>query len=1069
MILENTEQSLKKINDFPSISDNVLIRLMCPDSTGCLTSDPLKLNNFTIYYVNRNYSNNSTKYNKNTYDEGIKTKLDLAIKNACINPSLDNLEKVEKLRLDYNNSLNVSTFYYSDAISVLSIGNDEEAAWDQNYTSNSLVKHITKDENDEDVFGVFEYIWQPFDMREGDYFICWTWTPNSSGSKLSDHFHFNLAGSTLLTTSIPTHFTDKTKYETLLDRYTPEMFKLKMSPKDMTPETIQELNRSVAKGFTFLEDFANQIVDLNDANSTHESFLPLLGNLFGIKLRTNDPTLWRRQIKEAVKLSKKKGTYDGLKEALLQAGISLNKYTKLWQVSSKYTYQQMFNYEGENSFSLDRISFDIENDNFELYLRKYNSNEWELIDLSNIELDIDENGNQKILNWIGEDLEINDSIRFVYKIKEIPSEDEQTIESYVRLLPLMDNRDERDQDYPIKNWNIRLIEEDDVIFDSIINDKHPFFEDVIYGKIRTEFPYSENIYNMDEYNGSIRDSTLPCDIDKDFIDICHSCLSSKFSVDLEIEDISTNRILEALDIIKEYTPVHAMLHSLNLSGSINEFVKPQLEKIEALIKYVQNEFTVAGNAQTSFNRSMELSSLIKRNELANVSTVASNVSCTGVNEKVELYCPSLNFNDLPITSNSSYKFIEISNTSLNQGKYSIGNVNYNKIEVTEDIDNIVTPLNKSAFSFDLYNIIAEKNSIIINKDNYVTFSDLNQNFSKIKSNWDVVYDSDYYGNEWKLSIPAYSSVYIIKNILPDNTILIDDASSLPTSNVSNINYSILDDLNNVVFTSSSGSLKIKQRGRVSLSGTVSSNGNNFTLTDIKKLIQNTPSNYYLLYNNSNKYQFDNFVNGSDTEFYIKNWNLGNVSLSGTHQLLHKVVSDTRGYFNYSGIKLTTSINYETNLNIQNGENADTLYPAIDYSGISYTEQLNNNSFKENYLILIDNDYYIIKKIDGNDIWIEGPEKELTLAGDSLNIDILKYSKTPVFIEEREYPPTYALNADSLDRNGVNMISMSEIDVSSLTLTVLNAKDDQIIETVNQNEGINFQITNLNGEIIQGNI
>ena len=72
---------------------------------------------------------------------------------------------------------------------------------------------------------------------------------------------------------------------------------------------LQELNFSVAKGFTFLEDQTNQMGDLLDANSTHESLLGYLSRFFALDLYSSDPTLWRRQIKNAVPLFKNKGTF----------------------------------------------------------------------------------------------------------------------------------------------------------------------------------------------------------------------------------------------------------------------------------------------------------------------------------------------------------------------------------------------------------------------------------------------------------------------------------------------------------------------------------------------------------------------------------------------------------------------------------------------------------------------------------------------------------------------------------------------------------------------------------------
>lgn len=1045
------QQSLVKLEDGVSISDNIIINFNCPDSNGCYLQNPYKFNNFTIYYVNRNYSNN-TKYEKITYDAGLKLDLDKAIKLACSIPTQENLDNVEKIRLDYNNSIFSTDFYYSDAMPVLSIGDDSYPAWVENDVDNSQVLHVTIDEDDNETFGKFQYVWTPIGMREGDYFICWNWSPEIDGQILSDHIHFNLNGNTVLTTSIPTHNTKKDKYETLLDKYTPEMFKTRMASKDLTPETIQELNKSVAKGFTYLEDMSNHILDLNDANSTHESFLQLLSNLFGIKLRTNDPTLWRRQIKEAVALSKKKGTYLGLNEALNQAGIVLNKFTKLWQVTSKYTYQENFVYEGINYFNLNQTSLDVNVDNFELYIRLSNSLVWTELSLSNISLSEDDNGNLKILNWEGDTLTEGDSIRIIYQVNEVPTLDEQTNEDYIRLLPLYDNRDERLQDYPLKNWNIRIIEEDDPMFDLIITKRNPDFENLVYGKIRTEFPYSENIYNMDEYNGSARDSLNPCDIDKNFLDTCYSCLSSKFSIDLEIDQISNDRILEAQDIIKEFVPFHSILHSMNLSGGVTEYVKPALEKIEALINFNGSEFTIAGSAQNIFSRSMYNSSLLKRNELTNLTTVVSSASVIGYNEKVTLYSPTINFNDLPLNKDKNWTYLEISGPSLNQGIYETEDANKHSITIT---GTFALPLDKNAFNYKLSNIRATKSSISIYKDNYITFTDIETSFESIKSIWNVENDLDYLGSNWKIDFSSYG-IFDIVNILPNNNILLAYDSLLPTTNTSSISYDILNDLNEIIFSGTTGVLKVTNRGRVDFSGVLNINGNSVTLDSVKTLMDSYHNNgvdHYLLYDGT-EYEFFGFVKDSNDEFYIKNWTAADFAGSSDVMLLQRLVNNDKGYFQYNGFYINSNpINFETSLPIQNGDNS---------SGVL----LENDTFKENYLIKINSNYYSISRIDGYIIYLRGPEIDCSLTGTNLNIDVLNYSKLSFYIEKNEYSNISANDFQKIDRRGKEIITGEMPELFSLAL---NTNDDQIVEKVDQDESINFVIKNSNGETIKGNI
>ena len=138
-------------------------------------------------------------------------------------------------------------------------------------------------------------------------------------------------------------------------------------------------------------------------------------------------------------------------------------------------------------------------------------------------------------------------------------------------LPLADTRDGRYVEYPKMDWNTHVIEEMDPLFDLIVNVKNPFYDPVIFGKIRTEFPYSEQAYNMDEYNGSLRDSYDPKDIDKNFVEPCRNTISSRFNAELTIQDLSNIRLTEAQEIIAEYIPFHAMLHTLQFNGYIYMF------------------------------------------------------------------------------------------------------------------------------------------------------------------------------------------------------------------------------------------------------------------------------------------------------------------------------------------------------------------------------------------------------------------------------------------------------------------------------------------------------------------
>lgn len=1070
-----------RIDENPITGDLVVIPLNTPDADGCYLANPYRVDNVKIFYVERDYSNrNYSQYDQKIYDDTLKTQLDAAIAAACADPSDENLAEVEKLSTLAESTSYTQSFYYNEAKTIAIYGNEDYPAWlstDPDSENNSIV-NIDEDEEGNAQYGRFELTWDTGRAREGDYFVCWTWTPNYAGNPLVDSLHFSLSGNTQLTTSIPTHFTNPNKYYTLMERYLPEMFKLKLGDEDLTPEVLQELNNSVADGFTFLENLANQIIDLIDSNATHEAYLPLLGNLFDLKLKTQDPTLWRRQIKNAVSLYKKKGTYNGLVEALAQAGITMTRFARLWQVLSKYTYQDAFVYSDSNSFDLTRIAvLPIDTDNFELYLRAADADTWTQLDETYVSFNTSDG--VTTMTWIDDPLTVGDEIRVVYQFNEVPNIGEQNVEDYIRTLPLADQRDEFDQEYPLKNWNIRVIEEDDPLLDLVLPMKHPFFNSLFYGKIRTEFPYSENIYNMEEYNGSTRDSLDPCDIDKDFMDFCESCLGSKFTIDLEIENLSNDRILEAQDILEEFMPFHSLLHSINITGTMNEFVPTPVEDMDILASMRDSEYILAGNAQTIFNRSMTSTSQFKRNELASVIDVVLNGTGNGYNTEVCLFSPNTLLHPA-LNPNSAYNYLEVLSPSGNAGTYGLSNIERHYAEVATSV---AEPIDTSAFTFRLSNLRATKTGGAIYQDDVFNFSDANFDFWKlsIKTQWDVD-NTDYSGGPWKVAISAYSDEYEIINILSDGSLILNDPSqTLPTSNTSNINYILKKDDNSTVVTSSSGRLVVKRRGRVDMTGSISVNGNTVTLNDVRDLMDSyhdSGSNHYVKYLTT-QYLFDGFVEGSTGAFYIADYTAGD-AVGVNFYLYQRLINNEKGYFAYRGAKIITSDNHETGLGICNGENAGTLFAAVDAQGDNYILQKDDDHFYQNYLILINSNYYAISKIDGTSIWLVGPEITWELAGTAITYDILWYSKAPVSIPERDYPITPGHDFDFIDRRGNEVIdtiienapSMAAFNVNGEVFEIetdnqetptpaivhlLNA-DSQPTEVSGQRESITFTIT-----------
>ena len=792
---------------------------------------------------------------------------------------------------------------------------------------------------------------------------------------------------------------------------------------------------------------SNQIIDGLDANAVPETFLSYLAANFGLTLYSQDPTLWRRQIKNAIPLLKTKGTLGGLKTALSQAGMTLTRFSQMWEVKSKYTYQEEFIHSDSLVFTLSKTII-VDTNNLEIHYRSANSENW--IPLDHTYVSFGTLAGKSTMTWIGQTLmsplvlQPNDSVRILYKVVSIPNIDQQNIESYIRTLPLMDDRDERHQEYPPKDWNTRLIEDDDLLFNLVIPDRNPFFDPIMYGWIRTEFAYSENAYNMEEYNGSIRESFNPCDIDKSFLDPCYACVSSKYVIDLEIEGLSNDRIIEAQKIITDYTPFTSVLHSINLTGQVNEFVISPVERITQNIRFTQSDFTISGEGQNVFNRLMYDSDQIKRNELATSTSVDSSAGIIK-NTDIVLYAPNTILSDFGLDKTSTYNLLEVLSPSSNAGNYHLANANGNLAEYdqTNLIDTLSEPLDETAFTFRLSNIKLTKTSTSIVQDDYFMFSD-----PSFSLETELISTLKEGGAAWSIVIPAYSSQYQIADILPNgNLILADPTKTLPTFNVSNISYNLINHLSVVVMSSTTGKLNVTRRGRVNLAGTVSIRGSNETFNTVQSLFdkyQDGWNTHYLLFSGT---QYSIFGLSGTTEFYISGYAAGDVSgVSVT--LYQRLVDNKTGYFGYRGMQLTTPVNYELSLGIYDGDNP-------------ITQPLEASNFKENYLLLINTEYYSIQEINGTTIILDGPLFDWTTAGTSVTYTLLHYETLGASIAESDVEPYHdAYDFDRIDRRGgtpIQILTPNNPAISALMANAMNLDDGQRLEVISQQENITFTI------------
>lgn len=991
----------------------------------------------------------------------------------------ENTRVLDELKIQMEASKTKSPFFYKDAITVRKFGGENDSssgeffpAWlNPDRVLPELKSKIISDnilqkaENDSgEVPGLFVLDWSTLGMREGDYFICWTWRPTMSDETLSAHEMFHLSGNSETTSSIPTHNVNPEKYDILLDRYTPEMFKTRISDADLSPEVMSEFNKAVAKGFMFVENQAASVIDLLDANSIHEQLLPLLSNMFNLKVKSSDPTLWRRQIKKAIPNFKKKGSIAGLREAMKDAGMKLIRLARMWQVIPRYTHQEHFTYEKpefSSSSSSSNPKFQLSfapivplDTNFRLWFRGKDQEKWTELVASNSSSSSSAHWSGafvavsgSVLTWTGPELSEGDSIRVLYKFRNIPA-GEQAKEDYIRSLPLMDDRDERDQEYPPKNWNVHLIEEDDENFGVLIPVRHPLSDPIVWGRIRTEFPYSENVYNMEEYNGSRRDSFNPCDIDKSFMDRCGQCASSKFNMDLEVERLSDESIKEARQIVEEYMPFHAVANSFNLWGGTNEFIRHNEEKIEALISFSREDILLAGEGQQIFSRAVYNSDIdsVRRNVLASMQTINSpssgttNWSGTIKNTRTlllssvtldssDVFGSSLDgklpgFNslnvDVQITSSDPFEngnLLEILGSSIY--RYSISSIDNSVAVIHGTISpSLVGPI----FEYRISNKISDLN-VNISQYEEIIFNDDDVDFSilGIVSQHDVDLGLAS-GVAWRLIFAGKE--YLVRNILPDGSLLLSELSS-----VSSVpGWKLI-----------SGS-SVKKEG---INGQKTESG--YGLVSV-----NSPSSFvtrqklkigdyiYMNWGSSLRtYKIRSFQ--KDTEnFYISNYNEGNIG--GEDIKVYRRIMDNKiGQFGYDSPVIVTTDNLQTALGIS----------TVDSSKII-----------ENYMLFIDGEYYTISGLDGHNVMLSGPPISANTTGVSASFNVYKFIKENLTLHEKQNPPyKEALKEHKfnyVDRSGGFILSNTE-GANSLNALSSLLNSSEPTDVMSHDERIEFSI------------
>jgi len=1075
----------------PKTSDVIRLEIKTFDSYGCLIT-PYKINNLKVSFIERipggiNISSYQDHYYDPTLEKEFNDYKDIvceALEENTPEAISDKIAELERIKNKLEDSKSTQEWYYNSVSNVINLGLENPAWLDLNQVpsleQSSVANNNVLSQSD---VGVFYFDWNSDFRKEGDYFLTWEWQPLIAGDTLFGHEKFTVFPDNKLTVSNPKKTVPDDKYDMLMERYLPKHILEKFSSNDLSAEVITEYNKAVGKLFLFLDNQANQLLGMIDPNSTNEEYLPLLANLFNIKLKSQDPVRWKAQIKTAIPLFKKKGTLSCLKSNLDYAGMRLVKFTNLWQIKSKYSCQEKFTYL-TNEFKLKyEPILPLNQDVFKLFI-ELEDGSWN--ELTSDYINVNSDGT---FEWIGDSLnedpiqlKLNDNIRIIYQHTEYPNYEEETIDLYTLSLPISDTRSSIDQEFPPIDWNTRVIEENDAMFDIIINEKHPFFDYFPFGKIRTKFPYSENAYNMEEYNGSLRDSFNACDIDKYFTEPCYHCLSSKYNIEVEIEELSDDKIIEFTKILEENVPFHLLPHTIRLHSSFQDFINVQDKSLDYIFKYNIKD-TLLISSQYKFMRSIpfqEANDNFKRNIISNMELELGPINVSIKNNEIILVCPGTSTTDDIFNNKGNYKnlqelginlsttnstiqnnsnILEIKSPSVLAGSYTLDNV----INSTATIINptFAEPVDESQFVFKISNKIISSSTSNITQIKTFNLSDKNFNHEKysVVTQWDIDkgHSSD---SVWEVRIGINS--FEIINVNQNGQILIKDTGVLSNSNQTNVSWVLLDSNNEEVFQGLQGEIKVDFFGEIELDS-----NNFFNITDVKNILKLNDELKY----NSNNYKIIKFLDAE--KVLVSNYNSGD-ALGVAVDVYRCLADNLIGKLEYKGQKIHSPLNLESILNIQNGAN-----PPV---------QPIRNSNKENYLILLGSqspdlndetyDYYYIKDIDNNDVEVGGPNKIWTLSNQNVICRIYKFTKEDVEVFEREKPPIEGHIFDDIeglpkgvDRSSSNVIKIDSINTVSMLSDVLNKNDK--VEGQNDylelNESISFKIEYDDGKIQEGEI
>lgn len=169
---------------------------------------------------------------------------------------------------------------------------------------------------------------------------------------------------------------------------------------------------------------------------------------------------------------------------------------------------------------------------------------------------------------------------------------------------------------------------------------------------------------------------------------------------------------------------------------------------------------------------------------------------------------------------------------------------------------------------------------------------------------------------------------------------------------------------------------------------------------------------------------------------------------------------------HKGFKIQIVGDLESSLGIVNGANNLVSTP------------LENDYFKENYLIEIDGDLYFIQEINGNNpsgnttITLEGSDrywKTLSSGGTSESYTIYRHTKTQNITVAGQQFDLPEVTFNRIDRRGSEMTGNSENINPIMSIASKDQPEDNFVESLKQNEKIEFIIDYKDGNTKKGEL